>query len=143
MAENQAIDRWPDGAPAVVEHGLTPECFTQPAACTRWQFITSNPERAVQQTWTRLWEALAESSRRSTTWDRLSSVSREALLEIHAGRRPKMHPATRACLIRHDLITTGHVVTLYGRQVVGEMVRNREIWDKIRTEMRRERGSRG
>jgi len=111
----------------VVDPGLTPQHFNQPA-CTGVGCILDNPKRAVQRTITSLIEAMGEVSRRWRTWDALSVISRRALLDIHAAQQPRLHPATRACLARHDLINDNSVITLYGRQVVAEKVDDWEKW---------------
>jgi hypothetical protein len=120
-------DRWPDGEPVIVSHGLTPQHFNQPTcAIARY-----DPQQVAEQAVATLFDALSASLDQWRTWHGLSITSRRALLDVHAGRRPRLHPSTRACLIRRDLITGQSVITLYGRQVVAEAISNVTISDKV------------
>lgn len=117
--------RWPDGEPVVIETAaMKPEDVTNPTPrCVRMQYIKKHPADAVKQTWTGLFDAIGEMCRLHDTWRALSLCARRALEATYLSQPIRMHPSTRGCLTRRDLIGPSGAVTLSGRQVVDEAQR--------------------
>lgn len=67
-----------------------------------------------------LFERMAEVCCRLDMWFWLSPVSRRALSTAYAGPTPHLHPATRRCLRRYNLINERDAITLRSRAVVRE-----------------------